>query len=161
MADTIAVYYHEAVCGVLEMEKQGLYLRFCGQCTLRTQEVLRAYLRLDSGTLPLGVAIPQGDTLLISQTVLASKVISHQIVQAYLSPSGPQEYAPWQGKLLDYDCQGLRKVGKEGSTVAVPLDTGVPFALLPLICLFSYAEIEKKPYLTIQLDEQGAPVLPD
>ena len=52
MADTIAVYYHEAVCGVLEMEKQGLYLRFCGQCTLRTQEVLRAYLRLDSGTLP-------------------------------------------------------------------------------------------------------------
>ena len=78
-----------------------------------------------------------------------------------MSPSGPQEYAPWQGKLLDYDCQGLRKVGKEGSTVAVPLDTGVPFALLPLICLFSYAEIEKKPYLTIQLDEQGAPVLPD
>ena len=161
MTNTIPVQYEGITCGELTMEKQGLFLRFTGSCTIQSHEILRAFLEIDQDVIPLGVAIPEGNRLHIQQTVLYSKIIGHKVHGAFLAVREPDGYLPWRGEICGYSAQGVACKKEGGLEVALALEPEKPFDLLPLICLFSYKRIDGKPYLSILLDKKGNPVLSD
>lgn len=162
MKKPIPVFYEGAVCGTLEAEPVGMFLRFRGRCSLESAGLLRAYLLLEEGVLPLGVALPENGQLLIRQTVSQTRLTSRPLGKAVLCAGFPElPFSPWQGELCGRMAKGLSRPLPNGRELALPMELEKPFPFLFLIGLFSFRRIGGAPHLLLRLDDAGTPLPPD
>lgn len=74
MEGTYEVCYGDAVCGKVQLLRQGLYFRVICRCRYPGNQVLRLYALRDRNREMIGVVIPEGDGYVLDKKIPAKRL---------------------------------------------------------------------------------------
>ena len=135
MAETYEILYADAVVGTAQMEKEGLYYRFCCRCSLPDQGLYRIHVISGDHRENLGICIPVDGAFGMDKKIPIKRFVEEKmafrLVPKDWSPPVAQETAP--------------------ETVFVPVSEDAPVEYLDKL---EYAVLEER-------DEQIGFVIPN
>lgn len=166
-----AIRENGEIIGNATVRREGLYWRICAEVTLRPGRIVRLYAHEAEKTVRLGIPAPEGGSFRLEKRLAVRGFVftpqtridtDEAAVQTSDAPEDGDE-APWEpfsGHVLEYPAVGRIRRHAHGATLAVECAPGEEFPLTPLFCFCRMEEAEGKLRWLIELDEAGAPVMP-
>ncbi len=130
----LPIYYEDVETGRLEIEQDGLYLRFdaCAQAPVGSG-VLRLWAVGAEGETYLGVMAPEGDRLALVRRLPARSCVGRIWTHGVLAGRDGL-WRPYSGIVASVPVTGaLRRTVGGAVETALPFDPREPFAWLPLL----------------------------
>ena len=175
MTEQLDILHAGSCIGKVQLIQQGLYLHISANCRFAGTGVQRLYLHGENGSHLLGVMRPEGTDLLLDRTVslreyrlfgLGTPKYCGFSAAAEVQPNDPQSI-PFQWVTCEDPCalfadRGLAaicpktdaKVSMQGESIflALPLDPGAPFPLLPVFRFGHTENICGRNYVVFELN---------
>lgn len=167
----LAVMYDGRQAGALALQPEGLYVRVKAACRLPEGALYRLTLFGTRGTLPLGVLVPESDTLTLHRRLPREKwralgeATRGEVTRSfYLDDASRWErvtgrfFADAQLQAALDTCPDARWRGEGVRELALPYDAQRPFPLVQCFCLARVGESDGKPTVFYRFDAQDMPL---
>ena len=150
--ETEILYRGEKV-GTLRWSKQGLYMVFLAELSVRVLSKL--YVYSEAGECSLGVPVPRGEGMRLRASIPGSRLPGGKLIRAELR----ELEAPWEhyggGDVgIVFLPEGLRR----GNVFRFLWEPGMPLPADEYLCFYEPVKQDGKLYLQLRLTETGQPV---
>ena len=151
----LKVFHGDQIVGKANVVKDGLYWRIDAVCTIEGTDVHRLWAHDETGTVRLGVLIPEDGCLRLSKKMPAGTICftRHTVISTQ-----EMHLPPFQGSIGDHTVEGAYLLESDSRrTLCVPY-TDAPFLLMEYICFFRLEQHNGRLFWMTELDERNFPV---
>ena len=148
------IRYRGKNVGTLSCRKQGLYMVFLAELSLRVLSKL--YVYYEAGECSLGVPVPRGEGMFLRTSVPASRLPGGRLLNAELRDMEP-EWEHFSGAHIGgvFLPEGFRR----GQVYRFPWEPGMPLPAEEYLCFYEPVEQDGRLYLQLKLTDTGQPVI--
>lgn len=173
--DKFPLYLGKKSAGELTVELETLYTCFTASCRLPDEGLWCAWAVGEAGELRLGILEPSGEEGIIRRrfshhmTAPLGKLVRGEVRPVVSSAGGDWEmlpqpesefHTPWLRRCLQGQPCLLRRAG-DLRLVALPWETGKPFALAPVFCFAALRRVREQESAVVAFDSHENPVFLD